>query len=116
MSHSAELGWPMERYLSVGAAFVATVHKIHYMRPTFAGDELIMNTWVETLNDTKSLRCFYLTRQGRLCMNGTTEWTFMNLKTGRAEKIPEELARDFPLVSKMDPILRANGIRWIEIP
>ena len=115
ISHSDALGWNMERYLKLGAAFAATVHKIHYLRPTHVGDELIMNTWVETLEKTISRRAFYLTRGGKVCMNGTTEWTFINLKTGRAEEIPPEVAEAFPIVPKGDPLLRENGIRWLEI-
>ena len=59
LAHSDSLGWTMDRYLGIGKVFVASTHKIEYLRPTFEGDELTMLTWVETMDGAKSRRCFY---------------------------------------------------------
>ena len=64
----------MDRYLGSGKVFVASTHKIEYLRPTFEGDELTMLTWVETMDGAKSRRCFYLKRDNKVCMQGWTEW------------------------------------------
>lgn len=112
LAHSDHLGWTMSRYFELGQAFVASIHKIEYLRPTHEGDELIMYTWVESMEKTKSRRCFYLKRGPKVCMKGWTEWTFVDLKTGRSAEIPEIVSKDFPIVTKEDPELRKNGIRW----
>src|SRR5688572_26292733 len=44
-AHSAANGWPMERYLETGAAWVVRSHFIEYLRPAFAGDVLETITW-----------------------------------------------------------------------
>ena len=77
--------------------FVASTHKIEYLRPTFEGDELTMLTWVETMDGAKSRRCFYLKRDNKVCMQGWTEWTFVDLQTGRAADISAEVKKIFRL-------------------
>ena len=111
LAHSDSLGWTMGRYLKIGKVFVASTHKIEYLRPTFEGDELTMLTWVETMDGSKSRRCFYLKRDNKVCMQGWTEWTFVDLQTGRAANISGEVKNDFPLVPADDPELKASGVR-----
>jgi hypothetical protein len=36
IEHSATVGWPMRRYLELGAAWVVRSHFIEYFRPAFA--------------------------------------------------------------------------------
>ena len=40
-----------------------------------------------------------------------TEWTFVDLQTGRAANISGEVKNDFPLVPADDPELKASGVR-----
>lgn len=105
LEHSAYLGWTMERYFEVGGAFIARAHWIEYLRPTFEGDKLTMYTWVENLHGRTSLRRFVLARANKVCMRGATEWAFIDMKTGRAVPIFEEIAKDFPIVPLDDPEL-----------
>ena len=72
---------------------------------------LTMLTWVETMDGSKSRRCFYLKRDNKVCMQGWTEWTFVDLQTGRAANISGEVKNDFPLVPADDPELKASGVR-----
>ena len=48
-AHSAANGWPMKRYLEIGAAWVVRSHFIEYLRPAFAGDEIVIFTWAASL-------------------------------------------------------------------
>lgn len=84
---------------------------LHTAHGTFEGDELTMLTWVETMDGSKSRRCFYLKRDNKVCMQGWTEWTFVDLQTGRAANISGEVKNDFPLVPADDPELKASGVR-----
>ena len=81
LAHSDSLGWTMDRYL------------------------------VETMDGAKSRRCFYLKRDNKVCMQGWTEWTFVDLQTGRAADISAEVKKNFPLVPPDDPDLKASGVR-----
>lgn len=93
-------------------SLLPSTHKIEYLPgPTFEGDELTMLTWVETMDGSKSRRCFYLKRDNKVCMQGWTEWTFVDLQTGRAANISGEVKNDFPLVPADDPELKASGVR-----
>ena len=44
-------------------------------------------------------------------MQGWTEWTFVDLQTGRAADISAEVKKNFPLVPPDDPDLKASGVR-----
>jgi acyl-CoA thioester hydrolase len=48
-AHSAANGWPMERYLAAGAAWVVRSHFIEYLRPAFPGDRIEIFTWAGSL-------------------------------------------------------------------
>jgi len=47
IEHSAAAGWPMERYLQLGAGWVVRSHFIEYLRPVFAGERLAVQAVVE---------------------------------------------------------------------
>ena len=46
IEHSAAAGWPMSRYLALGAVWVVRSHFIEYLRPAFSGEPLAVHTWV----------------------------------------------------------------------
>jgi acyl-CoA thioester hydrolase len=48
-AHSAANGWPMARYLKIGAAGVVRSHFIEYLRPAFAGERIEIFTWASSL-------------------------------------------------------------------
>ncbi len=112
-AHSAELGWTTKRYFDFGGAFIAKAHWIEYLRPTFEGDNLTMYTWIENMKEKTSLRRFYLMRDKKVCMLGSTQWAFIDIRTSRAVEIPQEIASDFPIVAPGDPIFKDLGIKTI---
>lgn len=111
LEHSTELGWPTERYLRSGGAFVARAHWIEYLRPTFLGETLVMHTWVENMRGKTSLRRFYLTRNSKICMRGATQWAFIQIASGRAIEVFPEVASSFPVIELDNPILQSLGFR-----
>ncbi len=42
LAHSAALGWTAERYQRLGCGWVARSHTIEYLRPAFAGEEIVV--------------------------------------------------------------------------
>ncbi len=63
-AHSAANGWPMERYLGIGAAWVVRSHFIEYLRPAFAGDAIEIYTWAASLALREVSRKYLFRRAG----------------------------------------------------
>jgi acyl-CoA thioester hydrolase len=47
----------------VGASWVVRSHQIEYLQPAFAGDRLVVCTWVSNLRKASSLRKYLLLRE-----------------------------------------------------
>jgi acyl-CoA thioester hydrolase len=97
----------VEHYSSIGgvtaqgpdATWVVREHKIEYLLPAFAGEEIEIKTWVEDVRRVRSLRKYEFVRQsdGKVLVRGETDWVFVDLKTGRPLAIPEEVAKVFTI-------------------
>ena len=110
LEHTALQGWPTERYLADGHAWVAASHFIEFLRPAFAGERLVLHTWVESLAGARSIRRYAVMRERKLLARGETSWTFVNLAAGRAIPIPPPVAAAFELVPASDPELVVRGL------
>ena len=86
---------------ALGATWVVREHKIVYLRPAFAGEEIEVQTWVVNLRRVRSLRSyrFLRTSDGALLVRAETDWVFVDAETGRPRRIPAEIARLFQLTS-----------------
>ena len=88
----------LEHYASVGAVdaqgenttWVVREHKIEYLQPAFAGQELEIRTWVEDARRVRSLRKYEFVRKadGALLVRGQTDWVFVDVRNGRPLPIP----------------------------
>jgi acyl-CoA thioester hydrolase len=105
MAHSAANGWPMERYLQIGAAWVVRSHFIEYLRPAFAGDALDICTWASSLALREVVRKYSFRRAGQILARAETKWVYVDIKSGRPRRIPEELLASFEAVPDDDPEL-----------
>ncbi|MGZ8273984.1 MAG: acyl-CoA thioesterase [Burkholderiaceae bacterium] len=110
VDHSAAQGWPMERYFERGNAWVASTHFLEYLRPSFAGDQLDIYTWIGTWDRRTSVRRYAVTRQGKLVARGETCWTFVELASGRGCDLPVEVTAAFFVVAGDDPELKSLGL------
>jgi acyl-CoA thioester hydrolase len=104
-AHSAANGWPMERYLATGAAWVVRSHFIEYLRPAFAGDALDIHTWASSLALREVVRKYAFRRAGQILARADTTWVYVDIKSGRPKRIPEELLASFEAVRDDDPEL-----------
>jgi len=95
--HSQSLGLGYERCRELGGTWVAKSHKIEYRRPAFEGDELEMQTWIETIGKIKSIRRYALIRLSdeALICEGETEWVFVDSQKMRPMKIPSAIIDGF---------------------
>ena len=81
----------MEEFIRAGFGwFVRTAH-LDYKRPLGLGDDFIVRTWVEEiLRDGVKVNFEILKKaNGKMSCDGYFYYTMVNLKTGRAEVIPE---------------------------
>src|SRR3972149_2766834 len=65
---------------ALGAAWVARSHWIEYFRPAFAGDRIVVLTWVSNFRKVRSLRKYRVLRvAGRAVLaEGETDWVFVD--------------------------------------
>ena len=67
--HSESLGLSVNDYLSIGVAMVAKRHEINYMSATFLNDNLIVGTWIATIDFKvcENIKSFVLMIKKQLC-------------------------------------------------
>lgn len=95
----------VEHYASIGgveaqgkdATWFVREHRIEYLLPAFAGEEIEVRTWVENMRRVRSLRKYEFIRKadGKVLVRGETDWVFVEMKTGRPLPIPEEVSNVF---------------------
>jgi acyl-CoA thioester hydrolase len=85
-----------------GRTWVVREHRVEYLLPAFARDEIEIRTWVENVRRVRSLRKYEFVRKsdGRILVRGETDWVFVNVQTGSPRAIPEEVSRVFAIPSK----------------
>jgi acyl-CoA thioester hydrolase len=97
----------VEHYASIGgieaqgtnATWVVREHRIEYFLPAFAGEEIEIKTWVENIRRVRSLRKYEFVRKsdGRVLVQGETDWVFVDTTTGRPLPIPDAVSSVFGL-------------------
>jgi acyl-CoA thioester hydrolase len=100
----------VEHYSSIGgiaaqgenATWVVREHRIEYLLPAYAGEEIEVRTWVENIRRVRSLRKYEFVRKsdGKVLVKGETDWVFVDMRTGRPLPIPENVSSIFNLNSK----------------
>ena len=81
----------------IGATWVVREHRIEYLLPAFAEEEIEIRTWVENVRRVRSLRKYEFIRKtdGKTLVRGETDWVFVDVKTGMPRGIPEEVFKVF---------------------
>jgi acyl-CoA thioester hydrolase len=96
----------VEHYESIGgtnpmqlanATWVVREHKVEYLLPAFAGEEVEIRTWVENIRRVRSLRKYEFARKsdGKILVKGETDWVFVDAKSGKPMAIPDEVINVF---------------------
>ncbi|MCB8890493.1 acyl-CoA thioesterase [Vreelandella malpeensis] len=95
-AHSEALGLDLARYRALDRAMVVHRHELDYLSPAFAGDALVLATWIVACDGRTSLtRRFELKRAGeaRTLLAARTRFACVALSTGRPKRLPEEYRR-----------------------
>jgi acyl-CoA thioester hydrolase/thioesterase-3 len=82
---------PMEEFLKNGFGWVVKASFIEFKRPLGLGDRFIVRTWIESIVEDGVRVRFEIHKKenGKLASDGYFDYTMVNVKTGRAEKIPD---------------------------
>ncbi len=106
VAHSAFYGWTADRYRELGSGWVAKSHTIEYIRPSFAGDEIVVQTSIVGKRRVAYTRSYRIIRRsdGELLAKGETVWAFIDYETGKPARIPPEIDNAFPDASKMGKV------------
>jgi acyl-CoA thioester hydrolase len=93
IAHTKALGWSSEQYKRLGAGWVARSHAIEYLLPAFAGDKLIVRTWVADMKKVTSVRQYHIFRESdrKVLAKAETNWAFIDYATGKPKRIPAEI-------------------------
>ena len=77
-----------------GATWVVREHRIEYFLPAFAGEEIEIKTWIETIRRVTSLHQYEFVRKldGKILVRGETDWVLVDIKTGSPRAIPDEVS------------------------
>lgn len=107
IEHSSLQGWPMERYLELGASWYVKSHFIEYLRPALLADEILACTWVAGMDRRTSLRqTVFLRRADRqMLARAQTQWIFVDLSSERPRAIPEAVRTAFATIASEDAAL-----------
>lgn len=108
--HADILGWGEKACLAKGQAWVAREHWTEFLRPTFLGEVLEGFTWVQQHEGPRSLRRYAIKKGAKVVFCAATEWVYVDMKTGRALPIPEDVSSGFPVVAADDPRLVEAGV------
>lgn len=104
LAHSAVQGWPSEAYQQLGAGWVVRSHQIEYLQPAFAGDAVIVRTWVADMKKVTSLRRYKIIRatgdREVVLAAAATDWAFIHFATGVPKRIPVEVSQSFEIASE----------------
>ena len=112
IEHSAAVGWPMRRYLELGAGWVVRSHFIEYLRPAFADERVSAHTWVPRFDQRSTPRRYLFLRDAdrSVLASAETSWVFVDLASGRRRPIPAELLEAFDPVPEEAEVRRALGL------
>jgi acyl-CoA thioester hydrolase len=100
IAHSIAQGWTAARYRELGAGWVARSHWIEYLQPAFAGDPVVVYTWVADFRKIRSLRKYKMLRPTDQTVLATaeTDWAFIAFEPRVPRRVPPEVANAFVVV------------------
>ncbi len=88
---------PMEEFIKLGFGWVVRTAHIEYKRPLNLGERFIVRTWIhEVYSDGVEVHYEIIKKgNGKICCDGYFRYTMINLKSGRAESIPEWIIQKY---------------------
>ena len=96
-AHAESVGWSYAQVRDLGAIWIVRRHEIDYHGQARAGDEIVEETWVESIKGARSIRCaeFSYAGDGATLLSSTTVWAFVDVLTQRPKRLPAEIVSAF---------------------
>ncbi len=97
-SHSQTLGLGFADYERFGCGCVARRHELDYLAPTFAGDELLLATFIHENDGRLTMwRGYQIIRaaDGKTVLRARTQWVCVDMKTGKPRRQPPEFVQAY---------------------
>jgi len=87
---------------AAGATWIVRMHRVEYLRPAFAGEQIIVLTWVSNFRRVQSLRKYRIIRleDNAVLVEGETDWVFVDAKTSKLRSIPKNVMATFEVLPK----------------
>jgi len=81
------------RAAAAGIIWVARSHNIEYRLPAFEGEEIQVQTWIDSVEKISSVRKyeFKRTKDEMLIASGETNWVCLDRESGRPRPIPDRV-------------------------
>lgn len=97
VAHSSHVGWTPEAYRESGFGFIVRSHNIKYRVPAILGDPILVTTWIADMEKVSSLRKYRIVRENdnQLLAVAETNWVYVDMKTLRLTRIPENVRAPF---------------------
>ncbi len=97
VAHSTAVGWTPQAYKDSGFGFIVRSHQIKYRIPAVFGDQVLITTWIATMEKVSSLRKYRIVRESdnQLLAQAETNWVYVDMATLRLTKIPEHVSAAF---------------------
>ena len=104
VAHATEQGWPTQRHLDLGCGWIVRSHTIKYLRPAFAGENVLVYTWVSDFKKFTSLRKYRITRPAddSALAIAQTKWAFVDYHNSRPHRVPRDIIDSFDIVPEDD--------------
>jgi len=98
--HTKAAGMSASLMFSAGEGWVVRRHEIDYLAQVRPEDSVVIRTWIESAEKASSVRRYEIVNgaDGRLVCRGLTVWVWINYKTGRPVRIPEEVYTAYGVV------------------
>ena len=98
-------GWTRSALLASRRMWFVRRHEIDYLAESFAGDRLVVATWVRSFSRTTSLRATRIMRErdGEVVVEALSRWVHVDLDTRRPTRIPAEVLVACPAEPCSDP-------------
>jgi len=86
-------GMSMEKFMERGFGWVVRTAHVDYKRPLVMGDQFIVRTGIESIDDKGCRVKFSITNKqtNKLCCDGWFDYTMIDMNTGRGAKIPQDI-------------------------
>jgi acyl-CoA thioester hydrolase len=97
LAHSTARGLDEAAYKARGQGWVVRRHEIDYLRAALEGDDLIVETRVATVSAASSTRRTRILRDGEVLARAATDWAYVDYRTGRPVRIPDDVKARFEL-------------------